>query len=177
MEQNKNIESTTLEELFSQDTDGCIPVLMDIQHDSIVWSDNSQEQENGHLRIVNNSIPVYFEGKKYSPAYFSFELPSEDGKTIGNSTVTISAIDQRVIEVIRSITENPKAVITAAFSKISDTEIIFSKLYRYEFEMGSVTWDGVSAKWGLTFDPAMGRNIPADLASKARCPAAYEQNS
>ena len=42
--------------------------------------------------------------------------------------------------------------------------------------MGSVQWDGVTAKWNLMFDSAMNQNMPVDLATESRCPAAYEDN-
>lgn len=175
MPQGRNIESITLQELFAQDTDGNIPILLDIQSDEIFWED--QAQENGHLRVVNNNVAVMFEGKKYLPAFFSFDQPSEDGTKVGDTSITISAIDQRVIEIIRSITQKPIAVIDALFTRIDDAKIMFSKLYHYRFQMSDVTWDGVSAKWKLTFDPAMALNVPVDEAIETRVPAAYEQNS
>lgn len=177
MPQGKNIESIALEELFSQNSDGNIPILLDIEHEDIVWDKDTFGQFNGHLRLVNNNVAVMYEGKKYLPSSFSFEIPGEDGATVASTNITISAIDQRIIEVIRSISSKPKANIVAAFTSIDDTKIIFSKLFHYTFEMSNCTWDGVTARWTLTFDPAMLQNIPVDKASAARCPAAYEQNS
>lgn len=172
-----NIDSMTLEELFAQDTDASIPILLTIHHEEIIWADKTYEQEDCYLRLINTNIPVIFEGKKYLPAHFSFELPSQDGKKVGDTKITISAIDQRVIEIIRSINSNPTAEISAVFQKINDSEIIFKKLYHYKFEMQSVDWNGISAQWKLIFDPAMNVNIPADLATAQRCPAAYEQSN
>lgn len=172
----KNIDSMTIEELYSQDTASSIPILLTIRHGGIVWTDNSGAQENGFLRLINSNVPVIYEDKKYLPANFIFELPSEDGKKVGDTKISISAIDQRIIEVIRSIDSNPIAEITAVFQYISETEITFKKLYNYRFEMQSVEWNGVSAQWKLMFDPAMNVNIPADLATSIRCPSAYEQN-
>lgn len=78
--QGKNIENWTIKELFSQSTGGTIPILIDIQHEKIVWNDNSMDQENGHLRLINDSTPIVYQGKKYLSAYFAFKPPMEDGK-------------------------------------------------------------------------------------------------
>ena len=174
----KTIEAVTLEELFKESTDGSIPVLMDIEHEGINWGETNRddgtkgdlEQENGHLRLINANYSVKYEGKRYLPSYFSFTMPSEDGKTIGQTSVTISAIDQRIINIIRSIEDKPKATFVALFAR-NDRTVTFSKLYKYTFEMGSVTWDGVSAKWNLVFDPAMQLQVPRDKATPMRCPA------
>lgn len=166
----KNIEAVTISELFDRASDGNIPILVDIQHGSIVWEDN-KEQENGHLRLVNNNAKVKYQEKVYYPAYFSFVLPSEDGQKVGNTSVTISAIDQRIIEVIRSINSAPKCVFEAFYTKLSDTQILFSKLYHYEFLMDSVNWDGITAKWNLVFDSACQLNVPRVLATVNRCPS------
>lgn len=167
----KNIDTLTIKELFSSKTDGSIPVLLDIQHDEIVWQDADTEQERGHLRLINSTTAVRYAGHKYLPAYFSYVMPKEDGSTIGNTSITISSIDRRVIEVIRSINSNPMCTIEAFYTKLSDSEFMFSKLNHYDFEMTSVSWDDTTAKWSLVFDPASQINIPIDLGTKTRCPA------
>lgn len=177
----KTIEYTTLEELFNTDTDGSFPLLMDIEHESINWEGTTSEidvtdleQDNCHLRLINAPYAVKYQGKKYLPAYFAFTPPSVDGKTIGSTSVTISAIDQRVIKIIRAIDNKPKATFVALFSK-KDSVITFSKLYRYIFEMNAVSWDGVSAKWNLVFDPAMQLQVPRDKGTNLRCPAVLQK--
>ena len=170
----KKIESITIEELMRPNTDGSIPVLIDVQHKDISWAENTAnyagEQENGHLRLINANYPVRYNGHKYMPSVFSFTMPSEDGVKVSSTTITISAVDRRVIEIIRSVKTKPRAIIEAFFVK-DDNIVTFSKLYKYEFEMSSVSWDGISAKWNLEFDPVMQLNIPRDLATSARCPA------
>lgn len=175
MTQGRHIETVTLEELFSQDTSGAIPILADVVHENIIWKDDSYEQENHHLRLINDTTAVKYKGHVYMPAYFGFVTPQEDGKKIGNTTITISAIDQRIIEVIRSITENPPRLIIETFfckTKINErTAFQFSSLGRYEFRMTNVRWNETTAQWDLVFDPAMQLNVPVDTANEIRCPA------
>ena len=173
----KNIETTTIEELFSSSTDGSIPILLDVQSDEIVWDDNDTEQEYGHLRLINCPTPVRYNGHKYLPAYFAASLPEEDGQKVGNASLTISAIDQRIIQIIRSITTQPKCVIESLFAKMNDDTFVFRKLNKYEFVMDSVSWDDVSAKWELIFDPVAQINVPRDKGSSIRCPAIYENGN
>lgn len=168
MRQDRNIESITIEELFKQSVNASIPILIDIQHDDIKWEDN--EQENGHLRLINDSTAVRYENHTYLPAIFSFTMPEENGQKIGNTSVTVSAIDKRIVEIIRSINSKARCTFMAFFAK-QDASYYFSKLYNYEFEMDSVTWNGITAQWNLVFDPVMQLNVPRDLGTISRFPS------
>ena len=172
----KNIEAATLEDLFSKDLQGYLPILVDIEDDGIIWETKDAYDEDGHLRLVSGNVPIMYEGKKFRPAVFTFEQPQEDGTKVGNTSITISAIDKRVVEIIEQIENPPIVNVVAAYAKINEEEVAFSKIYHYRFQMGSVQWDGVTAKWNLMFDSAMNQNMPVDLATESRCPAAYEDN-
>jgi len=179
MTQGKNIPIVTIKELMDQSSSACLPILVDIQHPSIVWADGD-DQENGHLRLINDSVAIKYKGddteaKTYYPASFEFTLPSEDGKTVGNTKVTISAIDQRVIKIIRSIDSKAKARFVAFFAK-QESNYYFQKLYNYEFEMQGVDWNGITANWNLVFDPVMKLNVPRDLGTSRRFPSVNENN-
>ena len=120
MTQGRTIETVTLEELFAEQTNGVLPILADIQHDGIIWTDGSTEQENGHLRLINDTVPVRYNGYKYMPAYFEFTQPQEDGKKVGSTNITVSAIDQRSQEIIRSINDTrPTLVIETFYCKMN----------------------------------------------------------
>ena len=179
MTQGKTITVATLKELFEENSSGVIPILADVQHDGIVWTDNSYEQEDHHLRLINDTCAVKYNGHKYLPSNFSFTMPEENGKKIGSTTITISAIDQRITEIIRSITEKaPKLVIESFFVKRDvdgNTAYAFSKMCHYEFEMTNVRWDSLNAQWDLVFDSTMQLNVPLDEANDLRCPAINEE--
>lgn len=166
----KKIESATLEELFASNTSGSLPILIDVRHDALKWTDRTYEQDDKHLRLINAPTAVRYDGHKYLPAYFSFTMPQEDGNKIGQSSITISTIDQRIVELIRTIRTRPIMVIEAMFTKPTDNTFAFSRIYHYEFEAKSATWDDSTAKWDLVFDPVMQMNVPKDLGTKTRCP-------
>ena len=169
--QGKKIDSITIKELFEENQSATLPILLDIQHDLIRWEDESLGQEQGHLRLINSNVAVKFGGWKYMPAFFQFTQPQEESNKIGQTSITISALDRRIIRIIRSITTAPKAVIDALYAKISENEFAFSRRCRYEFAMSSVSWDSTTAKWTLIFDKTMQNNIPRDLATAPRVPA------
>lgn len=175
MKQGKSINSIALKELFSESTSGNIPLLAEIRHEHIKWKDNSQEQDDGYFRIINDTAPVRYKGKRYMPAFFSFSIPSEDGKKIGNTTITISAIDQRIIEIIRSINSKPPVlVINAVFvRKTIDDKMAyeFHELGEYRFLMTNVRWSETTAQWDLVFDSTMQINVPIDKGTEFRNPA------
>lgn len=177
MPQGKLYDVITLKELFSSSTAGNIPILLDVQHDDLVWEDEGYGQENGHLRLINSTTAVMYAGHKYLPGFFQYTLPSEDGSKISNTSITISAIDGRVIEMIRKIYSPPKAVVEAYFSMIGETEFVFRKLNHYEFQMNDVQWNEQTAKWNLEFDPTLQLSIPVDKGTISRCPSAFVEKS
>lgn len=169
------IESITLEELFKNEQPGSVPILMDIQHDRFIWQDgNPYNQENGHFRVINDTRGVKFNGKTYVPMSFSFEAPSEDGKTTGSASVTISAVDRRIIEIIEKIDTPPECEIEAYFEKIDENRVKFTRLFGYKLKMGSVVFDKLTARWNLVFSSLLQLNIPRDVGTEIRCPAAKE---
>ena len=171
----KKIETVTLKELMNNSTEGSFPFMLEITHPKIVWQD-TKDQENGYLRLINDIYAVKFEGKKYLPSVFSFTQPTEDGRTISNASISISTVDQRIIEIIRQIDTNPRCKVVGLFAKLDDERVSFRKLYNYEFEMSSVNWNNTSAQWELTFDPAMQLNVPRDTSTIYRNPGANESN-
>ena len=169
----------------AQETDSTfLPVLIDIKHSGIYWGPDTGEgqarQENGHLRLVNDVRGLMFKGddvapRWYAPCTFSFKPGKDDGKNTANASVTISAADSRIIEVIRSIEESLYCQVVALYAKMkSDTGKVtytFTKIYGKEFEMTSVSWDGISAQWTLNPDSTLDSNTPRDKGSLFRFPS------
>lgn len=170
----KNINVLTLEELYGSSLEGNIPILLTIKHDAISWDTNNEDYEEGVLRLIGSNTAVRYKGKKYFPCHFDFTPPSEDGQKVANTSLSISAIDRTIIEVVRKLRSNPIADIDCFYTKISDTEFVFSKLYQYTFEMSDVTWDEKLLKWSLIFDPVSQSNVPRALGTIQRCPGVNE---
>lgn len=165
----------TIEELHKQTTDAFFPVLIDIMHDDIFWDSESFSTglyENGHLRLINDPRGVEFEGKTYLPSGFSFSEPSDDGKGVGQASIVINAVDERILQLIENISSKPVAQIQTGFERINENELFFVPLQRYSFQLLSVDLEKPNAKWKLSQEPLYSLNAPRDLATSLRCPSA-----
>jgi hypothetical protein len=160
-----------------------LPVLVDIRHSGIYWGPDAggeTSQENGHLRLVNDVRGVKYKGDDpvpywYAPCTFSFKPGKDDGKNKANASITISAADSRIIEVIRSIEEDLVCQVVALYGKVKNDEgrvsYTFTKVYGKEFDMTSVNWDGISAQFTLNPDSTLDMNTPRDKGSLFRFPS------
>lgn len=198
MEPQRRLESSTFEDLAQKNTPGFLPVLIDIKHQGIVWNypESTDEevlkyrQQDGHLRLINDVRGVMYKGNDssihyYEPCSFKVKLGKEDGKTKSNASITISCVDARIIEIIRSIEEDLTCRVVGMYTKVAageDSETgetkynyAFSKLYGKEFEMSSVTYGLTSAQWELNPDSIMELNIPRDMGSAFRLPSVNEE--
>lgn len=179
----RNISTITFNEMTQKSQNAFLPILIDIKHTGIVWTDKSFNQENGHLRLICDTRGVKYKGddttaKYYAPCTFLYKKPKEDGKTKNKASISVSCVDTRLIEVIRSITENLTCKIVGMYTKIDSNngaqKYVFSKLYGKEFFMSNVTWDGISAQWDLDPDSIMDLSAPRDKGSVYRLPAIME---
>lgn len=172
---DKNIQTVAMEEIWKQNTNGYIPVLLEIYNPDIKWEDDSLEQENMYLRVINDSNPVVYKGKKYIPARFEFTPPEEDGKTVGNASIQLSAIDTRVVQLLRSIELQCDMTVMAFFAKVqsSSGSIVykFLPLENFHAKLNSSSYSRVSAQLQLSFKDVLRLNVPRDTATKNYLPS------
>lgn len=171
----KNIQTVAMEEIWKKSSDGHIPVLLEIFNPDLRWNDGSLEQENMYLRVIDDSNPVIYKGKKYIPACFEFTPPEEDGKTIGQASITLSAIDSRVVQMLRSIELQCDVKVMAAFMKITkENGGITYKFYPIEelcARMPSANYNRATAQLTLAFKDVLKLNVPRNIATKNRLPS------
>ena len=171
----KNIQTVALEELWKQNTDGHIPVLLEIFNPDIKWEDDSLDQENMYLRVIDDTNPVVYRGKKYIPARFTYTPPEENGKTVGQASITLSAIDDRVVQMLRSIELQCDVTVMAMFAK--ETTANGNSTYRFlpldnlRARMPSATYDRITAQLNLSYKDVLKLNVPRDKATKNQLPS------
>ena len=166
----KIIQTVALEEIWKKNANGYLPLLLEIYNPDLVWNDNSLDQENMYLRVIANTNAVTYQGKRYIPARFEFTMPEEDGKTIGNASLTISAIDSRVVQMLRSIEVASEVTIVAAFA-INGTTVQFCPLETLKLKMNGVSYNRTTAQFNLVFKDVLKLNVPRDIATKDRTPS------
>ena len=172
---NRTIQTVAVEELWKQNTDGHIPVLLEVFNPDIKWNDSSMEQENMYLRVINDSNPVVYKGKRYLPAFFEFTPPEENGKTVGQASITISSIDSRVVQLLRSIELQCKVTVNAVFAKRkegNDKDVYrFYPLDNLVAQLPSASYNKVTAQLNLAFKDVLKLNVPRDKATKNQLPS------
>lgn len=176
------VNVTTLQELWNKNTDGYLPVLMEIYNPDIAWTNEERRvygQENSYLRIIADQCKVIYKGKTWLPCAFDFTPPDSDGKRIGNASITISALDARVRKLLRTIRITSELNIIATFAKMEKANsgkfiYKFSEMNCMSVYMNSATSNKATATFNLVFDNALAQNVPYHIATQDRTPAVYE---
>lgn len=168
----------TMQDLWQKNVDGYLPILIEIYNPDIKWSEeeiSAYGQSNGYLRLISDQNRVVYRNKTWLPCNFSYTLPESDGSKIGNSSITISALDARVRRLLKSIRITSDISIIAVFSKASKDNgkyvYRFAELNSLTMKMDSASKSNTSASFNLIFDNALSQNIPYDKATQDRTPA------
>ena len=168
-----------MDELWKDDTEGHIPILMEIFNPDIKWNDGSFEQENMYLRVIDDSNPVVYKGKKYLPCKFNYTPPEENGKDLGQASITVSAIDTRIVELLRSVdvecevsvVEEKKKKITVNESGNDVTTYRFFPIDELNSKMQSASYSRVTAQLNLVCKDVLKLNVPRNIATKDKLPS------
>ena len=175
----RNIQAVVLGELAKSYAGGTLPVLIEVYNEELVWGDNSYGQENMYLRVINDSQSVVYGGKRYIPCSFNMEMPEEDGKTIKPCTLTVSAIDSRMAQMLRSTALKSEVTIKACFSKIKKEtqngktveKFAFFPLAKYKFKVASANCTRVTATLTLQVEDVLSLQASRDKATADKFPA------
>lgn len=171
----KNIQVVALEEIWKQNSEGHIPVLLEIYNPDLKWNDNSLDQENTYLRVIDDSNAVVYGGKKYIPARFEYTPPEENGKNIGQASIVLSAIDGRVDQMLRSIELPCEVTVMAVFAKgtMANGRTIyqFYPLDNLKTTMNAATYNKTTAQLTLVYKDVLKLNVPRDKATKDQLPS------
>lgn len=178
----KNIQTVTMDEIWKDNSDGHIPVLMEIFNPDIKWDDGSLEQENMYLRVIDDSNPVVYQGKKYLPCKFVYTPPEENGKQLGQANITLSAIDSRVVQLLRSVEVECEINIVAAFAKriivqeggVEKITYKFLPIDELKTQLSSANYNRMTAQLSLTSKNVLELNVPRDIATRDKLPSVDE---
>jgi hypothetical protein len=107
------------------------------------------------LHYTNATENITYGADNYLAAAFSVQPPERDGAKIGDATLTISAIDQVLIEKIRATQIPAKlrfiAVIVYKEGSVAGIEPLEDNV----FTLREARWDELSVSWSMRFDENM----------------------
>ncbi len=170
----KNIDVLTMQDLWKEDRDSFLPILLEIYNPDIKWDSDEYEQEDCYLRVCSNDCKLKYKGKIWQPCAFNFTPPETDGQKIGSASISITALDARVKYLLRTIRVACTARIVAMFAKEEKDDSSGKFIYKFipldtmEFEMSNATLSNTTATFSLSFKSYLQQNVPFDLASADR---------
>ena len=173
------VDVVTLQELWKQDIDGYLPILMEIYNPDISWTQEEQQsygQDNSYLRLIADESKVIYKGKTYLPCAFDFTPPEIDGKKVGAASISISALDSRIKKLLRTIEIPSEVRIVSLFAKTQKDGTTGAFIYKFAeldstpFKMATSSSNKTTATFNLTFGKNLGQNVPYDVATPDRVP-------
>ena len=173
------LDVITMNDLWKQDVDGYLPILMSIYNPDIVWTQEEKDaygQEDSYIRLISDVNKVVYKSKTYMPCNFDYTPPELDGKKVGSASLSISALDSRVKKLLRTIKLPSEVTVVSMFTKVSKDDSTGQFIYKFvelnskPFTMSSAGSNKTTATFNLTFSKDMTRAIPFDVATVDRTP-------
>lgn len=173
------IDVVTMTDLWKEDVNGYLPVLIEIYNPDISWTQEERStygQDNSYIRLIADDSKVIYKNKTYLPCAFEYTPPEIDGKKVGAASISISALDSRVKKVLRSIRLPSEFNIVSMFAKVEKDGSTGNYIYRFAqmnskpFIMNSAGSNKTTATFNLVFNKTMNQNIPFDVATADRTP-------
>ena len=124
------------------------------------------------MYICDNNESITYQNTTYEPYFFTFEAPEQTDDTDGTATLTISAVDRQIINIIRSASSNVRPIVEIMAIWIDNDENnqpVFSELSGYIFEVAGAEMDAKSATLTLTVDTLCLFDFPGDEFTSSNC--------
>lgn len=142
---SRNLSIVAKQELFKQSSSMVIPVFVDI---SYVTSGGATQV----LHLVNNTEPLTYLGTTYTPFAFRFDPPSETATSISGARITVDAVDQSVIAILRDTPNAPVLTFVATFYFDESGTIYYEQLASWAFNMKNFSYNVDTITCELEYD-------------------------
>jgi hypothetical protein len=96
----------------------------------------------GTIFVVNNLEPITSRGQVFEAYPFAISLPQDTGESQPSVTISIDAVDQRIIEIMRALQEPPTVkieVVMLSTLDVVDKTIDFLELTNVQYNALTVT--------------------------------------
>lgn len=122
-------------------------------------------------RYANSDNNISFEGNVYESSCFSLQPPEKTQTSIGNASITISAVNQEWIRRIRDTQKRAKLRFIATIVYDENGEQFVEAMEDYEFTLTEAKWNDITISWTMEFDNKMNIRIPCDSATSHKIPS------
>jgi hypothetical protein len=158
----RDISIETLQELFAEESSSVLLILLIIDHDSLPEP----------IRVVNNNVNVDYDSKTYIAFPFKISLPGETDENIGDVALEIDAVDQTIINTIRSLNSRPSAsIIVIRAPSVGNIEKV---LELNDFVLSNVSYTALTLRAKLGYqEQFLTQKATKDIFSKELFPGVY----
>lgn len=118
-------------ELFKRSSSMLLPVLMQLDHSTF----------DDPVSLVNNTEAIVYGGATYLPFAFRFDPPDETATTLTNARLTIDAVDQSILALLRGLPSSPTVTMKAVFYYDETGTIQTEQLAAWEFSVANLSYN------------------------------------
>lgn len=157
----RTLPALARQELFKRSSGMVLPILLDIYHASF-----------GTIRVVNNNVELSYGGNTYVPFPFRLDPPDETEGGVPSATLTIDAIDQSVIELIRGASDAPTVTARAMFY-YDNGSVTFEPLVPWTFIVKTANYTAETVTLQLAYDDRLDNAMGPLIMSPSSFPGIF----
>lgn len=144
---SRTITNHARQQVQSSQVQDVILVVLDITHPG------SDTVPATNIRVVNNNESITWDGNLYEAASFKFTPPSQEEGEASAARLSISNIDRRIVEVVRSINSSPKVEANIVFVRYDDTvPAVEREAGPWTFDLSQVSYNAKTVTGTLSFN-------------------------
>lgn len=134
----------------AQETDEVVLVLLTIEHPQLVPP----------ARVCSDAVDLVSRGNTFIGGIpFDVALPDEDPERQVTVRLQMDILDQKLVEMIRTIPPDPRPTVTLEVVMASTPDIV--EAGPYVFELTSADWDITTAEFEIGFEDLLNEMCPA----------------
>lgn len=121
------------------------------------------------VRVVNNTESVISRGDVFEAFPFAIVFPTDVAERMASAQLTISNVDRRLVETIRSVVGRPRVRVEVIAASRPDS-VEYGPL---EFDLSNVQWDAETISGELTYEPVVQQSFPSQVFDPQRFPGLF----
>ena len=156
------ITAVGLAELFAQNSSHAFLCLATFTHATLPTP----------IRLVNNKAAIVYGGNTFTPLAFDLALAVDAEDQVPSLTLTVDNVDQRFIELIRSITDKPSVKIEVV--RVNEAGTVILELGPMDFMLNGSQMDSGKVDLTLGFESdILNQSATQDIFSPSVSPGLF----